>query len=109
MSNDSDTTCRLNEIILDSNDVIVRPNCDGGWQGIRGQGLPRVQGTGDVLLALRNVSSTTLGAYPAPANMDDTRAARDNVATSGATLSHQDVLTWIPTTFSVTFAPERGS
>ena len=33
----------------------------------------------------------------------------DNVATSGATLSHQDVLTWIPTTFSVTFAPERGS
>ena len=33
----------------------------------------------------------------------------DNVATSGATLSHQDVLTWIPTTFSVTFAPEGDS
>lgn len=62
MSNDSDVTCRLNEIILDSNDVIVRPNCDGGWQGIRGQSLPRVQGTGEVLLALRNASSTTLGA-----------------------------------------------
>lgn len=62
LSNDSDTTCRLNELILDSNDVIVRPNCDGGWQGIRGQSLPRVQGTGDVLLALRNASSTTLGA-----------------------------------------------
>ena len=62
MSKDSDTACRFNEIILDSNDVIVRPNCDGGWQGIRGQSLPRVQGTGDVLLALRNASSTTLGA-----------------------------------------------
>ena len=62
MSNDSDAACRFNEIILDSNDVIVRPNCDGGWQGIRGQSLPHVQGTGDVLLALRNASSTTLGA-----------------------------------------------
>lgn len=33
----------------------------------------------------------------------------DNVATSEATLSHQDVPTWMPTTFSVTSALARDS